>query len=45
MLIDHIFSQQMRADGEQKGVIEVGLVITSDRHGTMRMLPTDVLYG
>ena len=28
MLIDDLFAQQMRADGEQKGVIEVGLAIT-----------------
>ena len=28
MLIDELFVQQMRADGEQKGVIEVGLIIT-----------------
>ena len=28
MLIDELFAQQMRADGEQKGVIEVGLAIT-----------------
>ena len=28
MLIDDHFAQQMRADGEQRGVIEVGLGIT-----------------
>ena len=28
MFIDDKFAQQMRADGEQKGVIEVGLTIT-----------------
>ena len=28
MLIDDLVAQQMRADGEQRGVIEVGLIIT-----------------
>ena len=28
MLIDDLFAQQMRADGEQRGVTEVGLIIT-----------------
>ena len=28
MLINDLFAQQMRADGEQKGVIEMGLAIT-----------------
>ena len=28
MLIDDLFAQQMRADGEQNGVVEVGLAIT-----------------
>ena len=28
VLIDDLFAQQMRADGEQRGVIEVGLDIT-----------------
>ena len=28
MLIEDVFAQQMRADGEQKRVIEVGLAIT-----------------
>ena len=33
MLIDDLFAQQMRADGEQRGAIEVGLIITwSRRH-------------
>ena len=33
MLIDDLVAQQMRADGEQRGVIEVGLIITwSRRH-------------
>ena len=45
MLIDALVAQQMRADGEQRGVIEVGLAILPDRDGTMRMLRTDVLYG
>ena len=27
-LIDDLVAQQMRADGEQRGVIEVGLIIT-----------------
>ena len=27
-LIDGLVAQQMRADGEQRGVIEVGLIIT-----------------
>ena len=31
MLIDDEFAQQMRADGEQKRVIEVGLAITWSR--------------
>ena len=28
MLANDLFAQQMRADGEQRGVIEVGLIIT-----------------
>ena len=31
MLIDDEFAQQIRADGEQKRVIEVGLAITRSR--------------
>ena len=34
----------MRADGEQRGVIEVASP-PPDRDGTMPMLRTDVLYG
>ena len=28
MLIDDLFAQQMIPDGEQRGVLEVGLIIT-----------------